>query len=383
MADIFLKTDAVNLLKNKHIIFFGDSNIRGQYKDLIWLLNNNLLISQESLRAKLVDSFVGDKLLKKGNLDHGREFEEERSYEKNGIHVEFFFITKCYTKLIVDLMEDIHLGIRSAPDVIVMNSTLWDVSRWGPNGVTLFKNNLVQLAKLFKSSLPMSTLVIWTTALPISSSIRSGLLLKQIEFLQHTLRFDVMEANLFAREIMVNHGYDVLDNHFHTRMQIHRRVSDGVHFYPKAVRLLTNLLLTHIGLSWGQPLPNRVRSLLLDKAKILNCQDQVNNNQLKTPLLKTPSPFSCRKKQGPKRQQNKKRGNDVLRNANRQPQLPNPWQDNVQFPPWHLDEELLAEHRIEEYFWNDTNLSYREWVNSPHGCQPYPWLQHHSRYAPY
>lgn len=57
--------------------------------------------------------------------------------------------------------------------------------------------------------------------------------------------------------------------------------------------------------------------------------------------------------------------------------------DNIQFPPWHLDEDLLAEHRIEEYFWNDTNLSYREWVNSPHGCQPYPRLHHHNRYAPY
>jgi hypothetical protein len=44
----------------------------------------------------------------------------------------------------------------------------------------------------------------------------------QVEFLKHTLRFEVMEANLFARQIVVSYGFDVLDIHHHLRMQIHR-----------------------------------------------------------------------------------------------------------------------------------------------------------------
>lgn len=44
----------------------------------------------------------------------------------------------------------------------------------------------------------------------------------QIDFLQDMLRFEVMEANLFCRELVVSHGYDVLDTHYHLRMQIHR-----------------------------------------------------------------------------------------------------------------------------------------------------------------
>jgi hypothetical protein len=44
----------------------------------------------------------------------------------------------------------------------------------------------------------------------------------QVDFLQHTLRFEVMEANMFARQIVVSHGFDVLDIHYHLRMQIHR-----------------------------------------------------------------------------------------------------------------------------------------------------------------
>jgi hypothetical protein len=31
-----------------------------------------------------------------------------------------------------------------------------------------------------------------------------------------------MEANLFARQIVVSYGFDVLDIHHHLRMQIHR-----------------------------------------------------------------------------------------------------------------------------------------------------------------
>lgn len=52
-------------------------------------------------------------------------------------------------------------------------------SRWGPNGPTEFKDNMNKLARLFKTSLPESTLVIWATALPVSPDIRSSILLKQ------------------------------------------------------------------------------------------------------------------------------------------------------------------------------------------------------------
>ncbi|GBN53255.1 hypothetical protein AVEN_24773-1, partial [Araneus ventricosus] len=39
-------------------------------------------------------------------------------------------------------------------------------------------------------------------------------------------------------------------------MQIHRRGRDGIHWDPKAVRYVTNLILRHISLSWNVPLPH-------------------------------------------------------------------------------------------------------------------------------
>jgi hypothetical protein len=52
--------------------------------------------------------------------------------------------------------------------------------RWGPNGVTAYKDNMVKLMKLFKNSLPVETLVIWTTVPPISTTCSGALLVKQV-----------------------------------------------------------------------------------------------------------------------------------------------------------------------------------------------------------
>ena len=44
----------------------------------------------------------------------------------------------------------------------------------------------------------------------------------QVEFLRHTLRFDVMEANSFCASLVREFGYDVLDLHYHFRCLIHQ-----------------------------------------------------------------------------------------------------------------------------------------------------------------
>ncbi|XP_063220941.1 PC-esterase domain-containing protein 1A-like isoform X1 [Bacillus rossius redtenbacheri] len=154
-----------------------------------------------------------------------------------------------------------------------MNSCLWDLSRWGPNGVCAYKDNLLKLMKFLNQNLPQETLFIWTTALPISQNCYGGFLIKQVEFLKHTLRFEVMEANMYARDVVANHGYDVLDLHYYFTMQIFRRAKDGIHWLPEAVRFMTNLVLTHTALSWHHPLPGNVVNSLLDEALRLDNEE--------------------------------------------------------------------------------------------------------------
>uniref|UniRef100_A0A1B6EMW8 PC-esterase domain-containing protein 1A n=1 Tax=Cuerna arida TaxID=1464854 RepID=A0A1B6EMW8_9HEMI len=274
MADAFSHFDAKALLWSKHILFLGDSNIRAQYKDMVWLLNSNTLIEHSKLRSKLEGSYLGDKLISGSKLHRGRSFQEVRRYidANNHTTLEFMFISRCYNCHIEELFCGIGDGTRPAPNVIVINSCLWDLNRWGPNGVPEYKDNMVKLMRLMSRNLPKDCLVIWTTALPVAPHVQGGLIIKQIEFMQPLLRFEVMEANTFARELVVSHGFDVLDNHYHTRMQMHRRAKDGVHYMPIPVRLMTNLLLTHVALSWGSELPGNINSVLLNKAISMDCK---------------------------------------------------------------------------------------------------------------
>lgn len=52
--------------------------------------------------------------------------------------------------------------------------------RWGPNGVAMFKENMKKLLELLDQCLPAQTLLIWTSALPVSSMIRGGLIVQQV-----------------------------------------------------------------------------------------------------------------------------------------------------------------------------------------------------------
>merc|ERR1711894_150571 len=78
-----------------------------------------------------------------------------------------------------------------------------------------------------------------------------------MEFLKHSMRFNVMEGNLMVAHAVAQQGYDVVDLHYWMTHQIHKRMPDGIHWTQDAVRLQTNILLTHYCLSRDLPLPGR------------------------------------------------------------------------------------------------------------------------------
>lgn len=267
MADIFTNKDAINLLNGKKILFLGDSNMRATYKDLITLVNRNELTDIVNLRRKGEPSYENDKRTQFSGLIRGRQYVEVRQFNKHGITVEYHFITKCYNEEIINILNGIKDKKVKAPDVIIMNSCLWDITRWGPNGVAEYKENMRKLMKCLKLTLPEESLFIWLTAFPVSTTIRGGLLFKQIDFMQSLLRFEILEANLFCCDRVKSNGFDVLDAHYYLRTLMHWRLNDGIHFGPPAVRLVTNLLLTHIALSTETKLPGRHEGKLLQEMK--------------------------------------------------------------------------------------------------------------------
>lgn len=156
MADIFLSKEARNVLKGKHIAVIGGSNMRGLYKDIVWLLNDDSIIPKEVLGEKLEKRFpdfssqrcarvkISNRLKKKFNDDNrdwlfkneglhpGRTYAEPRVYyhEKKDITVNFRFITRVWSNDLENFLRTYEDRHEAKFDLILMNSLLWDVNRW-------------------------------------------------------------------------------------------------------------------------------------------------------------------------------------------------------------------------------------------------------------
>lgn len=74
--------------------------------------------------------------------------------------------------------------------MVLINSTVWDVNRWGPNGDIKFQSNIRKLMLLFQCNLPCDTAVVWVTALHPAAKIQGrALVVKQVGRFSVKLRF--------------------------------------------------------------------------------------------------------------------------------------------------------------------------------------------------
>ena len=76
MADIFLRDDALRVLKGKQVIFIGDSIQRNIYQDLVTLLCKGSITSHDILKKKgeMIPEYLGDKLVNNtGQLTSGNK----------------------------------------------------------------------------------------------------------------------------------------------------------------------------------------------------------------------------------------------------------------------------------------------------------------------
>ncbi|KFM80463.1 Protein FAM113A, partial [Stegodyphus mimosarum] len=122
---------------------------------------------------QMENSVFGDRLVFHGKKYNGRDYREEREAVCSNAKYSFFFLTRVYDEYVEKVLGKVTEN--SSPDVIVVNSCLWDLTRWGPKGVEQFKINLKTLMKKFQSLVPDS-LVIWLTTPPISSEMKGGFL---------------------------------------------------------------------------------------------------------------------------------------------------------------------------------------------------------------
>ncbi|XP_071523533.1 uncharacterized protein [Panulirus ornatus] len=234
--------------------------MRSIYRDLIYLLAEGGITPAHFFRkgGERKQSYCGDTVVDISKHDTaGRNYFEIREYKDEDLMVRFHFITRVYSQAVQQELSAIEDGLVPIPHVVIINSCLWDITRWGAMREDNYKEEMVDLFQHLRRSLPDDTLIMWTSTLPVATErIKGGVIIKQLEFMKHSMRFMILEANKFAQQLCMAFDVDLLDLHYHMRFQLHRRTNDGLHWEPPAVRHMTNLILMHIALSWERQLPH-------------------------------------------------------------------------------------------------------------------------------
>ncbi|XP_014871480.1 PC-esterase domain-containing protein 1A isoform X2 [Poecilia latipinna] len=240
------------LLHNKFIVILGDSIQRSVYKDLVVLVQKDRYLTLRQLKSKGEMSFELDCLVEGGclkRMNNGTEYTEVRQYQSDHHLIRFYFVTRIFSRYMQSIIEDFRHGLK--PDVVIVNSCVWDISRYNPKWVDDYKANLKRFFGELKSSLPEETLIIWNLTMPLGERIKGGFLVPEIEHKAPQLRYDVIEANFYGGTLADNYEIDVLDLHFQFRFSLQHRTKDGVHWNAIAHRRITALLLRHIAQAWG------------------------------------------------------------------------------------------------------------------------------------
>ncbi|KAF0885119.1 PC-esterase domain-containing protein 1B [Crocuta crocuta] len=255
-----LASEVQQLLHNKFVVILGDSVHRAVYKDLVLLLQKDLLLTPTQLKAKGEESFEQDKLVdggQRGPMHNGTQYREVRQFCSGHHLVRFYFLTRVYSSYLKAILQELQSSKHGPPDVIIMNSCLWDLSRYGPDSWKSYLENLESLFEHLGQVLPESCLLVWNTAMPVGKQITAGFLPPEHRPGDASLRETVIAANFHSSVEAKKHGFDVLDLHFHFRHAGRHLQRDGVHWDERAHRHLSQLLLAHVADAWGVDLPQR------------------------------------------------------------------------------------------------------------------------------
>ncbi|KAM7365964.1 hypothetical protein PAMP_015439 [Pampus punctatissimus] len=256
MRTFVTQSQARQLLHNKFVVVLGGSVQRSMYKDLVLLLQTDQYLTLPQLKSKGEFSFEQDILVEGGRLGtmtNGTEYKEVRQYRSDHHLLRFYFLTRIYSPYMESILEDFRKGLK--PDVIIVSSCAWDITRYGRECFQQYKENLHKFFGQIKTIVCHDCLILWTLAMPLAKKIKGGFLVSEISHLGPSVCYNIIEANLYSGRLADAYGLDVLDLHFHFRLSLQHRMPDGVHWDALAHRRISSLLLQHAANAWGVKLP--------------------------------------------------------------------------------------------------------------------------------
>ena len=184
-------------------------------------------------------------------MNNSTKYREVRKYlYDNTTKVLYFFITACFGEYIEMLLKKL-----MKPDIIFMNSCLWDIHRYGTKGYEGYGKNLTKLVKEIKTRHP-NTLFTWTTTPPVAMKTKAGFIIDPEK--NYVKVNEVLKCNDTARQIMTKEGIPFADFAETFKHFVHHRAGDGVHWNERAHRRMTNILLEIVSRHFNKSIPRPV-----------------------------------------------------------------------------------------------------------------------------
>ncbi|XP_014253480.1 uncharacterized protein LOC106668850 isoform X2 [Cimex lectularius] len=263
MADVFSKDDAKALLNRKYILFIGDSNVRSLYKDLLWLVSREGLVTACYFSRKLGNSFLDDRVLNNDGNEYSWHFSEHRSYNKD-FRIDLLHMSTVKPNRIAQYVNDMKDGIVPEPDVVYFSSFC------SKRNLTILEDVVNKL----KNQLPKRTLFMMAKALPMVEDSFGDPLIEEIIYFKAG-RIDVPDTDYC--EMANRLGFMTIDPYFYTQLEIFRGFDSRRD--RKGLRFLTNLILTKYAIHINRKLPGRVDNLVLRQAQLssLACIKEYRN----------------------------------------------------------------------------------------------------------
>ncbi|XP_068129797.1 PC-esterase domain-containing protein 1A-like isoform X3 [Hyperolius riggenbachi] len=274
----FRSQDVKQLLHNKYVAVLGDSIQRSVYKDLVKLLQDDKYLSEMQLKRKGEESFLNDELIEGGSLDvmhNGVTYREVRQYCTNHHLVRFYFLTRVYSDYVESVLADFKKGPQ--PDVLLISSCIWDLLRYNDYDLSAYKRNLDCLFQRLPQVLSPECLVIWNMTMPTGFKPDEdlvGTLTSELSYQEYTrqcsglnMRWDIIKGNFYSASLADFYKVDVLDMHYHFRLELNTRCKDFVHWNPVAHRKYSHILLNHIAQAWGVEPPKAPITLKNEEAQ--------------------------------------------------------------------------------------------------------------------
>jgi len=144
----FQRFQARQLLRDKYVLIIGDSVQRGVYKDLVALIHDSEMLRTEELVKAGELNFRGDRKLYGTQKNLGHRYMEIREYVgyndlgenwRERVLVRFVFVTKIWDNDMKELLNS--LTDDQFPDVLLVNSLFWDVTKYGHQKADKIKIN--------------------------------------------------------------------------------------------------------------------------------------------------------------------------------------------------------------------------------------------------